>query len=132
MPSLNAFSIPTWSTFSANPTTRHYHSVAQRRVAAANSRVGSSINRQFMLDRVTEELQHESHARPGSGMSRTNSGSGLSGAESFFRSSDGRPHEDPNLVGEEAARTARAERLAREREAALIGESRRWDLYLCK
>lgn len=33
-------------------------------------------------------------------------------------------------MGEEAARRARAERLAREREAALIGESRRWDLYL--
>ncbi|PKS09559.1 hypothetical protein jhhlp_004176 [Lomentospora prolificans] len=130
MPGLSAFAIPTWSTFSANPTTRHYHSVAQRRVAAASSRIGSSAHRQLLLDRVAEEVSHETVRPSSSSMNRSLSGSGFSASESFQRSSDGRPLEDPTLVGEEAARRARAERLAREREAALVGESRRWDLYL--
>jgi hypothetical protein len=42
-----------------------------------------------------------------------------------------RPLEDPYLVGEEAARRARAERLARETpNDVLSGENRRWDWYM--
>lgn len=44
-----------------------------------------------------------------------------------------RPLEDPYLVGEEAARKARAERLARENgESILQMEDRRWDLFLAQ
>lgn len=45
-----------------------------------------------------------------------------------------RPLEDPYLVGEEAARRARAERVARERrwdaEEEVVREERRWDWFL--
>jgi hypothetical protein len=42
-----------------------------------------------------------------------------------------RPLEDPYLVGEDAARKARAERLARENgDDILIREDKRWDWFL--
>lgn len=42
-----------------------------------------------------------------------------------------RPLEDPYLVGEVAARRARAQRLARENgDEVLEMENRRWDLFL--
>ncbi|KAL2130782.1 hypothetical protein VTI74DRAFT_5943 [Chaetomium olivicolor] len=46
-----------------------------------------------------------------------------------------RPLEDPYLVGEEAARRARMERLAREGgngEDVLVREDRRWDWFLAQ
>ncbi|KAL1872288.1 hypothetical protein VTK73DRAFT_1670 [Phialemonium thermophilum] len=105
VPSLTQFRIPSWSTIHSNPTARHYHSVAHRRVmAAANSNAAGSFAtlRRMVLDRVEEE-------------ERTRV----------------RPLEDPYLVGEEAAARARAERLARENtEEVLQHEDRRWDWFL--
>ncbi|SPO00216.1 uncharacterized protein DNG_03063 [Cephalotrichum gorgonifer] len=135
MPSLSAFSIPSWSTFSANPTTRHYHSVAQRRVAAANDRIGSPLHR-HLLDRVVEEGD-DSRPRSssgGGGGAGPSSSIRVGGPGSVVRTgwayAGGRPLEDPSIVGEESARRARDERMRRERNAALVLDDQRWDLYL--
>lgn len=88
---------------SANPTARHYHSVALRRVAAAESS-GASLHglRRMVLERVEEE------------------------EKTRFR-----PLEDPYLVGEVAARRAREDRLARENgDEILVREDKRWDWWL--
>lgn len=107
LPSLAAFRIPSWSTINANPTARHYHSVAHRRVAAARSDAAAldSLKR-VVLERVEEEERVQARFRP---------------------------LEDPYLVGEEAAARARRERLARENgDDVLIREDRRWDFFLGK
>jgi hypothetical protein len=107
IPSLASFRIPSWSTVNANPTARHYHSVAHRRVAAARSDAAAldSLKR-VVLERVEEEERVQARFRP---------------------------LEDPHLVGEEAAARARRERLARENgDDVLIREDRRWDFFLGK
>jgi len=102
---LSAFRIPSWSTVSshANPTARHYHSVASRRAAS----LAAGLKR-MVLERIEEEDRH----RAGSAPARNR-----------------RPLEDPFLVGEVAARRAREGRLARE-DNGLAREDRRWDLFL--
>ncbi|KAH8907915.1 hypothetical protein BR93DRAFT_937226 [Coniochaeta sp. PMI_546] len=107
LPSLASFRIPSWSTVNANPTARHYHSVAHRRVAAARSDAAAldSLKR-VVLERVEEEERVQARFRP---------------------------LEDPHLVGEEAAARARRERLARENgDDVLIREDRRWDFFLAQ
>ncbi|KAK3363449.1 hypothetical protein B0T25DRAFT_513472 [Lasiosphaeria hispida] len=106
VPSLSQFRIPSWSTVSSNPTARHYHSVALRRVTAQTNT--SNLSRlegikRAVLDRIEEEERNRL-----------------------------RPLEDPYLVGEEAAARARRERLAREHvgDEVLIREDRRWDFFL--
>ncbi|KAK0729863.1 hypothetical protein B0H67DRAFT_596170 [Lasiosphaeris hirsuta] len=106
VPSLSQFRIPSWSTISSNPTARHYHSVALRRVTAQTT--SSNMSRlegikRAVLDRIEEEERNRM-----------------------------RPLEDPYLVGEEAAARARRERLAREHvgDEVLIREDRRWDFFL--
>lgn len=104
-----------------------------------------------LLDRVAEEEDHRprSSGRPASrGVAVTGGGCGGSGGSSGgsgmvssgregptllgWGPSSGRPLEDPGLVGEEAARRAKEERIRRERDEALALENRRWDWYLCK
>lgn len=113
LPSLHAFSIPSWSTVNTNPT---YQRVATRRAQAAmSSGEGLLRNAVRVLDRVTEE-----------------GGSG-SGADTPPRGRGDRvrPLEDPYLVGEVAAARARRERLARENgDDVLYREDRRWDWFL--
>jgi len=112
LPALSAFRIPTWSNVSRNPTARHYHSVALRRASAAAQHgaadaTANYLKRALLLDRIAED---EGERRRG------------------FR-----PLEDPHLVGEEAARRARTERMARESagaESVLVREDRRWDWFL--
>ncbi|KAK1768682.1 hypothetical protein QBC33DRAFT_557460 [Phialemonium atrogriseum] len=106
LPSLDEFRIPTWSSVSASPNARHYHSVAQRRVAAANTASDPlQCARRMLLERVDEE----------------------------WRRNRVRPLEDPYLVGEEAAARARAERLARENTAdVLVLDDKRWDWFLAQ
>lgn len=104
LPSLGQFRIPSWSTISANPTARHYHSVAHRRVTAAASPAATveGLRRMMTLSRAQEDEEDRV-----------------------------RPLEDPYLVGEEAARRTREERLARENgDEVLIREDRRWDWFL--
>lgn len=122
MPTLHAFSIPSWSTVNANPT---YQRVATRRAQAAmSSGEGLLRNAARALERVTEEGGNGN----GSG---TASGS-ASGSDSPADAERVRPLEDPYLVGEEAAARARRERLARENpgEEVLHREDRRWDWFL--
>lgn len=131
IPSLAAFSIPSWPTISSNPTTRHYRSVAQRRVAAATDRIGSPLHRS-LLGRVGEENDDRprSSGRSGSAGMGASSSSNTEPSLVGWGPTSGRPLEDPSLVGEEAARRAREERLRRERDEALVLENRRWDWYL--
>ncbi|TPX10637.1 uncharacterized protein E0L32_008371 [Thyridium curvatum] len=104
LPNLTAFRIPSWSTMSSNPTARHYQRVAHRRVAAANSQSHLQGIRRMVLDRIDEDERNR------------------------FR-----PLEDPYLVGEEAARRARQERLARENgDDVLVMEDRCWDGFLAE
>ncbi|KAM7209633.1 hypothetical protein V8F20_000036 [Naviculisporaceae sp. PSN 640] len=103
VPSLGQFRIPT---ISANPNARHYHRVAHRRATAAGSSSHSDggILRRALLGQIEEEERNRV-----------------------------RPLEDPYLVGEQAAREARQERLARENGMdILIREDRRWDLFLAQ
>lgn len=104
LPVIDEFRIPSWSTINANPTARHYHSVAHRRVTEATS-----------ANATADGLKKLMLPRPSDG----DDGGKL------------RPLEDPYLVGEEAARRARAQRLARENgDEILIRENQRWDWLL--
>jgi hypothetical protein len=103
-PDLQMFRIPLWSSVSANPNSRLYQRVAARRVTAASNPTAAIEGiKKIVLGRIDED-----------------------GAEERFR-----PLEDPYLVGEVAARKARAERLARENgDDILIREDKRWDWFL--
>lgn len=111
VPQLTAFRLPSWSSLTTNnPNTRQYRNVAQRRAtaAAASSRMDRTASRAARLDRVNESAEAEEQRRH-------------------------RPLEDPYLVGEVAARKARAQRLARENgDAILEMENHRWDLFLAQ
>ncbi|KAI1343602.1 hypothetical protein F5Y15DRAFT_412383 [Xylariaceae sp. FL0016] len=113
LPRLSQFSMPAWSSSStANPTARHYQSVASRRVAAATStpRPGVENALRTAMDRVS---MANANADPDEGRVR--------------------PLEDPYLVGEVAAARAKRERLARQNgDDVLIMEDRRWDWFLGK
>lgn len=116
LPTLHAFSIPSWSTVNTNPT---YQRVATRRAQAAmSSGEGLLRNAARALERVNEEGSGSGAESP--------SAAGADGAERV------RPLEDPYLVGEEAAARARRERLARENplDDVLHREDRRWDWFL--
>ncbi|EHA45867.1 hypothetical protein MCOR27_010206 [Pyricularia oryzae] len=112
-PQLSAFRIPSWSSLAANnPNNRQYRNVAQRRASAAavssTRRLDISPSRMARLERVSELAEAEEQRRH-------------------------RPLEDPYLVGEVAARRARAQRLARENgDEVLEMENRRWDLFLAQ
>ncbi|KAJ9155488.1 hypothetical protein NKR23_g1995 [Pleurostoma richardsiae] len=106
VPNLGQFRIPTWSTINSNPTARHYHRVANRRVQAQAANSHLEGLKRIVLDRVEEEERNATRLRP---------------------------LEDPYLVGEEAAERARNERLARENgDEILIREDRRWDWFLAQ
>lgn len=103
VPPLAQFKIPTWSTISANPTARHYHNVAQRR-AQTHSDPVEKLRRNLTQQALMDE--EEAHSR------------------------NFRPLEDPYLVGEVAARQAKALRLMRENgDDILVREDRRWDWF---
>ncbi|KAJ0164112.1 hypothetical protein CTA2_1732 [Colletotrichum tanaceti] len=100
---LDQFRIPTWSTVHTNPT---LNNVARRRMNQGADPVAHL--RRFMSERMAEE-------------------------EAAQRARDFRPLEDPYLVGEEAAASARRERLARETgEDILWDEDRRWNRFLAQ
>ncbi|KAI1392091.1 uncharacterized protein F4822DRAFT_389604 [Hypoxylon trugodes] len=110
VPQLAAFSIPSWSSMHSNPTARHYQRVAHRRVSAANGRSWGGV---------------ETALR--SAVERMNAAAAADDADPYKV----RPLEDPYLVGEEAAATARRERLARQNgDDILYREERRWDWFL--
>ncbi|KAI1178931.1 hypothetical protein F4777DRAFT_593608 [Nemania sp. FL0916] len=115
-PSLSQFYISPWSSIgSGNPQARHYQSVANRRVAAASASAGPSSS---AVEGALRAALNRIHA-----------------ANADASEEDGRirPLEDPYLVGEEAARRARNERLARkDGEDVLILEDRRWDRWLAQ
>ncbi|EJT70350.1 hypothetical protein GGTG_11378 [Gaeumannomyces tritici R3-111a-1] len=111
---LSAFRLP-WSSSlrSNNPATRHYRNVAHRRASAA----------------VADGSASAARARPSASAAAL---AEMESADAEERSRL-RPLEDPYLVGEEAARKARAERLARENgDSILQMEDRRWDLFLAQ
>ena len=186
MPDLSRFRMPAWSTISTSPNARLYHSVALRRVAAAEhasatEEIGNLVRRLAVLEQMREEeaaavrrmeranasraaaaMNAAGHGGNAGGSSGSGSGSGGGSSSSSSnnhnhhhhnnnnRSGNGggnnaigrlstgngsfRPLEDPYLVGETAARRARAERQARESlthgEDALHREDRRWDWFL--
>ncbi|MBE3049688.1 hypothetical protein IMZ48_45770 [Candidatus Bathyarchaeota archaeon] len=133
VPSLTAFAIPSWPSLTPNPTTRHYRSVAQRRVAAASDRIGSPLHRNI-LGRTGEEDSDDrprsSGARPASRGTAASPPRDAPPTLLGWGPTTGRPLEDSSLVGEDAARRARDERLRRERDEILVLENRRWDWYL--
>ncbi len=154
-PNLTHFRIPSWSTISSNPNARLYHSVALRRVAAAEhasatAEIGILMRRLAVLERMEQEEAAASRRMATASARRTSAantthmgGSGIgngAGNESGGLHADNndsevfRPLEDPYLVGETAARRARSERLARESHVhgddALLREDRRWDWFL--
>lgn len=149
MPNLAQFRIPSWSSVSSNPNARLYHSVALRRVAAAEhasaaAEIGGLMRRLAMFEQEEAAAAARARrARAGSGsgngsgnVSGSGSGSGTDGGNANTRNANRpvRPLEDPHLVGEAAANRARTARLAVEdplsTDNALIHEDRRWDWFL--
>ncbi|KIH87686.1 hypothetical protein SPBR_04991 [Sporothrix brasiliensis 5110] len=157
IPDLSRFRVPSWSTISTSPNARLYHSVALRRVAAAEhasaaAEIGGLMRRLAVLERMEQEEaaasrrmaaaaahRNASAGNGNAGGSASNNRSGNGGGNNAIgrlSTSNGsfRPLEDPYLVGETAARRARAERMARENnthgEEALHREDRRWDWFL--
>jgi hypothetical protein len=113
-PRLSDFRIPTWSTTRANPTARHYHSVAHRRATIASARDEQKIIAAAMTPNpvaaLLQTLEEEDMEK--------------------YKDRE-RPLEDEELVGREAAEKARQERLGWGREV-LIREDRRWDWLIGK
>ncbi|KAF7546332.1 hypothetical protein G7Z17_g8500 [Cylindrodendrum hubeiense] len=106
VPNLNNFRIATWSNLNSSPNARQYQRVAQRRMNAQRDPVDSL--RRVMTERIVEEPPVQERNEPTT-----------------------RPLEDPYLVGEVAAATARQERIARESgEDILVREDRQWDWWL--
>ena len=156
IPDLSRFRMPSWSTISSSPNARLYHSVAVRRVAAAEhasaaAEIGGLMRRLAVLERMEQEEAAASRRMAAAAARRnTPAGNGNASGSAPNRSGNGggnnaigrlstgngsfRPLEDPYLVGETAARRARAERMARENNAhgedALLREDRRWDWFL--
>jgi hypothetical protein len=113
-PSLGAFRNPTWSrTHVTNPTSRAYHSIASRRASALTVQEQSSlllaaVNGEDAIAQIRKKMDDEERER------------------------SIRTKEDPYLVGEEAARENREERLKRENGwEVLERENVRWDWLLC-
>lgn len=134
LPNLSQFRIPSWSTVQSSPNARLYHSVALRRVAAAEhasaaAEIGGLMRRLAILERA-EMVEAVASARNGAGDSNAPSGSNTNTNTNTVA----RPLEDPHLVGEAAARRTRAARLACDNPApvddALAREDRRWDWFL--
>jgi hypothetical protein len=111
-PQLSDFRIPTWSTTRANPTARHYHSVAHRRATIASARDEQKIIAAALTPNpvaaIMQTLEEEEMEK--------------------YRDRE-RPLEDEELVGREAAEKARQERIGWGR-AVLIREDKRWDWLL--
>jgi hypothetical protein len=114
-PSLNAYRMPSsWSRTQHNPTARHYHSVAQRRAESNTIKLRSSVlvavlNGDEGIAQMKKKMDEEERER------------------------SMRTHEDPHLVGEEAAEEARQERLRRENGwEVLEQEDKRWDWLLAQ
>ncbi|KAF6836771.1 hypothetical protein CMUS01_05289 [Colletotrichum musicola] len=103
-PRLDQFRIPTWSAVHSNPT---LNNVARRRMNQGGADHVAHLRR-FMSERLAEE-------------------------EAAQRARSFRPLEDPYLVGEEAAHSARQSRLARESgDDILLQEDRRWNRFLAQ
>jgi hypothetical protein len=114
-PSLDdAFRNPTWSRIHvANPTSRAYHSIAVRRASALTVQEQSNlllaaVNGENAIAQLRKRMDDEERER------------------------SIRTKEDPSLVGEEAARENREERLRRENGCGVLErENVRWDWLLC-
>ncbi|OAA53517.1 hypothetical protein SPI_09445 [Niveomyces insectorum RCEF 264] len=158
MPDLAQYRIPSWSTISSSPNARLYHSVALRRVAAAEhasaaAELGGLMRRLGVLERMEQEeaaasrrMASANAAAGGGGVgSGSGSGSGSSGNSNNNSGNSGGGGssnslfhliEDPYyMVGQTGARRNRSGRLARGHHAsdsddALIREDRRWDWFL--
>lgn len=116
-PTLNSFSIPTWSVVNSNPT---FQNVARRRAQVDRGDNVANLRRAFLLERVAED---EDSPPPSASASRDPTPGPSTGPR--------RPLEDPHLVGEEAAAQARRTRLARERgNDILVQEDRQWNWFL--
>ncbi|KAI0019938.1 hypothetical protein F4780DRAFT_403679 [Xylariomycetidae sp. FL0641] len=124
-PSMAAFRMPFASSSSSpatrgNPASRHLHSVASRRAAAA------SVSTPRGMDSAVEGALR-------SAISRIGAANAVVAAAEQREQERLRPLEDPYLVGEVAARAARNERLARENgEDILAREDRQWDWFLAQ
>ncbi|KAI5861070.1 hypothetical protein GGS23DRAFT_578650 [Durotheca rogersii] len=111
-PHLGHFHVPSWSSMSNNPNTRHYQRVAHRRVSAANNGAWVEGALRTAIDRI--------HAA-------------ATTTDDDDDPNKVRPLEDPYLVGEEAAARAKRERLARQNgDDILLREERRWDWFLAQ
>lgn len=110
IPNIHNFRVPMWSANNALAA-RQYHSVAARRVS--DGRYGADLTK----DTTSASSTLRRNPNP----------------ERVVEEQDARPLEDPYLVGEEAAKVARRERLARETgEDILIQEDKHWDWLLGK
>ncbi|ELR04819.1 hypothetical protein VC83_07055 [Pseudogymnoascus destructans] len=120
-PSLADYYPTSWSR-NATPSSRHYDAVAARRAEAASARDTADLLEVASVTRdpvraalrVVKEREREEFGE-GEGEGRRV-----------------RPLEDGELVGEEAAREARRERLRWEGVEVLVREDRRWDWLLAQ
>lgn len=120
--SLRQVQSPSWSSTRTSNNSRQYNAVARRRANQVSAQTTALLN---ALTAVPESMQ-----RPSPSSSSTN----VSAYPVQVNGPPGEPTnplEDPYLVGEEAARRARAQRVYREMclrgEEAAVVESRSWD-----
>jgi hypothetical protein len=101
----------------ANPTARHYHSVAHRRASIADAReeerLRATVRAPNPIDTVLKTLLDEETAR-------------------YEESGRVRPLEDEKPVGREAAKQAKRERSGEWGREVLMRENKRWDWMLGK
>ena len=113
LPSLETFRCPTWSRTVATPTSRAIDSIASRRASAIAAREQSDL----LLAAVKGESAVAQLRKR---------------MDDKERERSVRTTEDPVLVGEEAARINREERLRKENgREVLERENVRWDWLLC-
>ncbi|KAE9365294.1 hypothetical protein N431DRAFT_387411 [Stipitochalara longipes BDJ] len=115
IPSLDAYRISGFPrTHPSNPTARHYHSVASRRASALtiqeqSTLLAAALNGEDGIERMKRRMESEERER------------------------EMRTNEDPELVGEEAAKRNREDRERRENGwGVLEKEDKRWDWLLAQ
>lgn len=122
----HSFAAPNWSSTRTSHNSRQYEAVARRRANTASQ----TANTTAMLNSLSASPPSTTNASPNASSTNVNAYPVTVGSSSDPVS----PLEDPYLVGEEAARRARAQRVYREMclrgEEVARHESRSWEFMI--
>ncbi|KAF2836158.1 hypothetical protein M501DRAFT_1019360, partial [Patellaria atrata CBS 101060] len=130
------YNISHWSSITTSANSRQYHAVARRRVNQATTTSSSPSNTAALLNSLTSPAAPVPSlpSSPSSSDPQTRSGTSQNALQSVSEEHPSNPLEDPYLVGEQAAKRARQQRIYREMclrgDQAVRNESKAWDFMV--